>query len=167
MNLKMVNNALDHKIYGGSEFQWACYGSNARYLDFNSQYGTASIVFDTETQNVYEASVYREDANIAYRYIDPNFIEALKKECTLREEDFTCAWDGQKYIDLEVEEDWLEKANAIFNNKHFDTRIQVPIELDDETFLMLAMQAHKRDVTINNMVEIILVELIENTKEKV
>lgn len=167
MNLKMVNIALDHKIVGGSEYQWNCFGPNARYLDFESKYGTASIVFDAETQNVYEATVYREEENIAYRYIDPNFIEALKKEHTLREEDFNVAWDNQRYTDLEVEEDWLEKANAIFNNKYFDTRIQVPLDLDDETFIMLAMQAHKRDVTINKMVEIILVELIENTKEKV
>jgi hypothetical protein len=41
----------------------------------------------------------------------------------------------------------------------------VPIDLDNDTMLKLSMEAHKRDITLNQMIEEILRELIypENT----
>jgi macrodomain Ter protein organizer (MatP/YcbG family) len=66
-----------------------------------------------------------------------------------------------KWIDLEVEEDFLEKAKAMFNGQEFDTRVQVPIDLDDRLMLKLCMQAHERDITLNKMIEILLQETID------
>jgi hypothetical protein len=53
----------------------------------------------------------------------------------------------------------------MFAGETFDTRIQVPVELDNDTLLKLTMEAHKRDITLNKMIEEILRELIypENT----
>jgi macrodomain Ter protein organizer (MatP/YcbG family) len=75
------------------------------------------------------------------------------------------AWDDVKWIDLETKEDFLEKAEAIFNGEDFDKRVQVPIDLEDELMLALCMAAHKRDITLNKMVEEILKELIEKKKQ--
>jgi hypothetical protein len=50
----------------------------------------------------------------------------------------------------------------MFNGEGFDTRIQVPVELDDDTLLKLTMEAHKRDITLNKLIEEILRELIVN-----
>jgi hypothetical protein len=36
----------------------------------------------------------------------------------------------------------------------------VPVELDDDTLLKLTMEAHKRDITLNKLIEEILRELI-------
>ena len=67
------------------------------------------------------------------------------------------AWDNVKWIDLETEEDFLHKAENIFNgHSDFDKRIQVPIELEDDVMLKLCMEAHKRDITLNQMVEQVL-----------
>jgi hypothetical protein len=50
----------------------------------------------------------------------------------------------------------------MFNGESFDDRIQVPVELDDDTLLKLSMEAHKRDITLNKLIEEILRELIVN-----
>jgi hypothetical protein len=53
----------------------------------------------------------------------------------------------------------------MFNGESFDTRISIPVELDDDTLLKLTMEAHKRDITLNKMIEELLRELVypENT----
>lgn len=42
-----------------------------------------------------------------------------------------------------------------------DNRVEVEINLEDHEILQLAMEAHKRDITLNNMIEIILQETID------
>ena len=45
-----------------------------------------------------------------------------------------------------------------------DNRVEVEINLEDHEILALAMEAHKRDITLNNMIEIILQEVIDKHK---
>jgi hypothetical protein len=48
--------------------------------------------------------------------------------------------------------------------KTFDSRIVVPLDSDDDTILKTGMEAHKRDITLNQTVEQLLRNLIaENT----
>ena len=42
-----------------------------------------------------------------------------------------------------------------------DNRVEVEINLEDHEILALAMQAHKRDITLNSMIEIILQEVVD------
>lgn len=165
MTLEKLMKAFDYNIEGGSEHCWNCY-PNSRYIDFSSSktqsYGT--LLHSTVNYTVYEATVYGELANGnvlgPYRWRDPAFIEANSKEYTERNIDENLAWDNQKWIDLEVEEDFLEKASAIFRGEGFDDRIQVPLDIEDDVFLRLALEAHKRDITVNQMVtEILQAEL--------
>ena len=95
-----------------------------------------------------------------YRYINIEYQDAYKQEATNRGIDADQAWDDIKWVDLETEEDFIEKATAMFNGEKFDTRIQVPIDLDNDTMLKLAMEAHKRDITLNKMVEEVLRNVI-------
>ena len=60
-----------------------------------------------------------------------------------------------------MEEDFLEKATAIFSGEEFDTRVKIAFDLDDRSILKLATEAHKRDITLNKMIEIILQEVID------
>jgi hypothetical protein len=85
----------------------------------------------------------------------------MLSEAKQRNVDANQAWDDVKWVDLEVEEDFLEKAVAMFNGEEWDSRIQVPLDLEDDLLLQLAMEAHKRDITLNKMVEIVLQEAIE------
>jgi hypothetical protein len=172
MELGKFIEAFGHRISGGSEFTWQCYGPDARYLDFESEYAHGSVIFDAKTQGVYEAEVSAKedgDDNLPgpYRYFNPDFKSAYLRECNERGIDPDHAWDDVKWTVLEVSEDFFEKANAIFNNLPFDRRIQVPLDLDDDVVLMLALEAHKRDITMNEMVTLILQQAIENHKNHV
>jgi hypothetical protein len=166
MHLSKVNEALNHRITGGSEYQWNCYGYNVRFLDFESEYAHASVLFDTVTQEVYEANITAKNDNDdnlpgPYRWLNPVTKDVYLAECKVRNIDPTNAWDNTHWVDLEVEEDFLIKANAVFNNLPFDKRVTVPLDLDDSTLLQLALEAHKRDITINQMVEIVLKKAID------
>lgn len=164
MHLSKVNEALDHRIVGGSEHQWKCW-DNARFLDYESDYAYASVVFNIRTQEVYVAEVNDKDNKYKpYRWLNPEYKEDYLAEAKERGVNPDVAWDQTKWYDLETREDWLEKAGAIMRGEDFDTRVEVPLDLDDETMMNLFMLAHKKDVTLNKMVEIILQEVIDKQK---
>ena len=52
----------------------------------------------------------------------------------------------------------------MFNGEEFDNRIQVPLDLDDALMMQLFMEAHKRDITLNKMVEEILKKVIAESE---
>ena len=165
MKLSQINEVLGHRITGGSEYQWNCY-PNGRYLDYESDFAHVSILYSTVDQTVYQAevSVKREawdEDKKPYRWLNPDYKDALYKESKKRKIDPDQAWDDVKFIDLEMEEDFLEKATAIFNGEEYDTRVKVEFDLDDSSILKLATEAHKRDITLNKMIEIILQEVID------
>lgn len=163
MKLSEVNIGLDHRINGGSEYGWKCYGTNARSLDYESNYATGSCVFDTTTQEVYEVNVEFSDyaEKRPYRWLNPLFKHVMYEEALYRSVDADQAWDDVKWIDLETEEDFLEKATAIFKGEDFDKRVSVPLDLSkDELFEMMKL-AHDKDITLNKMIEIFLQEAID------
>ena len=165
MKLSQINEVLGHRITGGSEYQWNCY-PDGRYLDYESEYAHVSILYSTVDQTVYQAevSVKREawdEDKKPYRWLNPDYKDALYKESEKRQVDTDIAWDDVKWIDLEMAEDFLEKATAIFNGEEYDTRVKIEFDLDDSSILKLATEAHKRDITLNKMIEIILQEVID------
>ena len=165
MHLSHVNEAFDHKITSGSEHCWACY-PDARYLDYESDFAHVSVLYSTVSQEIYSADVsvkseaWVEDKK-PYRWLNPEYKHLYYAEAEKRNIHPNKAWDDTDWVDLEVEEDFLEKATAIFNGQEFDNRVQVPLDLDDNLILHLAMEAHKRDITLNNMIEIILQEVVD------
>lgn len=160
MYLSKVNVALQHKITGGSEFQWNCW-PNARFLDYESDYAHASIVFNCETQEVYTAEINdKENIYKPYRWMNSLYKQAFVDEAKSKSVDPDQAWDNTKWYDLETSEDWCEKAHAIMHGEGFDTRVQVPLNLEKDELYKLMEMAHERDVTLNKMVEIILEEMI-------
>lgn len=155
MILQQVNELLDYHITSGSEYLWDCF-PNARYMDYESDHAHVSILFSIYTQEVYCAEVNDTNLNYAYRWINPDYKDDMIEEARTKGVDPDIAWDDVKWYDLETEEDFLDKALAIFNGEEFDTRIQVPLELDDDMLLKLCQEAHKRDITLNQLVEDIL-----------
>lgn len=164
MHLSKVNEALDHKIIGGSEHQWNCW-PNARFLDYETDYAYASVVFNTRTQEIYQAEVNdKGNKHKPYRWMNPDYKDQYFDEATLRGVNPNQAWDDTTWYDLETTEDWLEKASAIMRGERFDERVQVPLDLDNDTLFKLMTMAHERDVTLNKMVEIVLQEVIDRKK---
>jgi hypothetical protein len=166
MNLREINNALEHRISGGADYQWSCW-DNARFLDYESEYGYASVVFNTITQEVYEASVeQRKPEAPVYRWTDPKHETARNAEAERKGIKDSVAFDDTEYTDLETDQDFLIKAAAIFKGEEFDRRIEVPIHLTDAEFWQLAVMAHERDITFNEMVSVILREVIERAEDE-
>jgi hypothetical protein len=169
MKLAQINEAMSHQITGGSEYQWQCF-PDARFLDYESEHAHVSILYSTVDQIVYQADasikreVWPDDKRFdkPYRWTNPIFKDAYINESKERNIDPDQAWDDVKWIELETDEDFLEKAKAMFNGDYWDTRIVVPVDLDDDTILKLSMEAHKRDITLNKMVEIVLQEAINH-----
>jgi hypothetical protein len=96
--------------------------------------------------------------------LNPQYKQQYVDEAQSRSVDPEQAWDNTGWTDLEVAEDWLEKASAMFKGDDWDTRIQVPIELDDSELLELMMMAHRADKTFNQFVTGILEQQIEKMK---
>lgn len=162
MHLSKVNEALNHHIIGGSEYQWDCYGPDVRYLDYESDYAHASVLFNILTQEVYEATVTSKDESVRpYRWFNPETKQDYIDECNQRGIDPKNAWDNVDWCDLETVDDFLDKAEAIFHGEEFDSRVQVPIELSDTELLEFMKLAHERDITFNQLVEEALWDAIE------
>lgn len=45
-----------------------------------------------------------------------------------------------------------------------DNRVEIELNLDEHEIYLLAMEAHKRDITLNKMIESILQEVIDRDK---
>jgi hypothetical protein len=171
VTLKQFMETVDYRITEGSDYQWHCFGSEAYCLDsWNGEQDghTISIIFDTRDQTVYQVMAYDYAHNRAYRMTNPNFKGAFDAECENRDV-LDMAWEDDsgepiKYVDLEVEEDFLEKAKAIINQEDYDTRVQVPVEFSDEELLTYMKMAHERDMTFNQFVEEALKAAIDEFK---
>lgn len=171
ITLKQFMEACDYRITEGSDYQWQCFGPNAYRLDSwnGDQDGhTLSIVFDTQTQEVYQAEAFDYSRERAYRITNPDYKFAHDDECQTRDvEDI--AWerdDGSpvEFVELDVEEDFLDKARAIVNDEDYDTRVQVPVDFTDEELLTYMKMAHERDMTFNEFVEMALRAAIDEIK---
>ena len=169
ITLKDFMEISGYRITEGSDYCWSCYGTKAYTLDsWNGIHDAGghnmSVTFDTETQEVYEITVCTYGPDRAYRYINPDYVDAYKKEEKNLIGDRSEAWDDVRWIDLEVPEDFLEKARAIFAGEEYDDRVQMPLALDREDMFDLMMKAHEQDVTLNEMVESLLLDVLEIDK---
>lgn len=173
ITLKDFMESVDYRITEGSDYQWQCFGPNAYSLDSwnGDQEGhTVSIIFDTKDQTVYQVMAYDYARKRAYRMTNPDFKDDFDAECQDRDI-LDMAWEDDegnpiKYVDLEVEDDFLEKVHAIVNDEDYDTRVQIPVEFSDEELFRYMKMAHERDMTFNEFVEEALRSMIEEYKIK-
>jgi hypothetical protein len=167
ITIKDFMEVVDYRITEGSQYMWKCYGSDAYRLDsWNGDHDghSVSIVFDTKTQEFYEVSVYDYKNQRAYRLINPNYKFAHDDEASSRGVDLNQAWDDVNYTDLDIAEDFLEKAEAIVNGQPYDERVMIELDLPENLMLKLYELAHKQDITLNQLVENIIKFEIENRK---
>jgi len=165
ITLKQFMETVNYRITEGSDYQWDCYGPDAYCLDSwnGDQDGhSLTIIFDTRTQEVYEVQAHDYLNQRAYRYFNPDFKDNHDREASERGIDKNEAWDDLRYIDLDIDEDWLEKSRAIVAEEDYDTRVQVPVEFSDEELLTYMKLAHERDITFNQLVEEALRAAIDN-----
>ena len=164
--MKEFMELVDYKITEGSDYGWRCFGPNSYQLSsWNGIHGTggwsANIVFSTKkSQKVYCVEVCDYTNNRAYRMINPDYVKKHNKESKDRGELGNQAWDGINYVDLDVDDDFMQKCLAIRAGEEYDTRVLVPVDFTDEDLLKYMKMAHERDITFNEFVIQALTEAI-------
>ena len=101
-----------------------------------------NIVFaPRDNQRVYCVEVCDYANDRAYRIHDPE----LKVDAE--------AWDDVNFTELESDDDFIQKAQAIIAGEEYDTRVSVPLDLPKDGMFELMRLAHERDMTLNELVE--------------
>jgi hypothetical protein len=96
--------------------------------------------------------------------INPKNQEKHRKEAEDRGINLNEAWDCVEYIDLGVDDDFIQKCLAIREGEDYDTRVQVEVDFSDEDLLKYMKMAHDRDMTFNEFVEEALRTVLEEVK---
>ena len=158
ISMKEWMELVDYRITEGSDYGWECYGPHAYQLDsWNGLHDDGGfsfcILFDTITQTVFEVQVHDYTNQRAYRMINPDYAKKHKKECKRKGINLNEAWDDVNYVDLDVEDDFIQKCLAIKSGEDYDTRVMMPIDFSDAELLQYMKLAHDRDMTFNQFVE--------------
>ena len=96
--------------------------------------------------------------------INPDYIKKQGKEAKARDVNPNEAWSEVDYVDLEVDDDFIQKCLAIKAGEYYSTDITVPIELDNDSILQAALAAHERGITLNAYINMALADLVEKVK---
>lgn len=161
ITLKEWMEVVEYRVTEGSNYMWDCYGPDSYSLDsWDGDHDGSSftIIFDTKTQVVYEVQSHDYRNQRAYRLCNPDTQLVMEIEAGNRGINKKQAWDEVDYVDLESDDDWIQKALAIASGEEYDTRVTIPIELDDDVLLKLMKMAHERDLTFNEFLEGVLRE---------
>jgi len=166
ITMKEFMELIDYRITEGSEYTWSCYGDNAYQLSsWNGIHGkggwSLNIVFSTKSQKVYQVEVCDYTNDRAYRMIHPDKIEKFEKEAKNRDSDPYEAWDNINFIDLGVDDDFIQKALAIVAGEEYDTGVMVELDLPDDLLLKAALNAHKQNITLNDYINQALASMVE------
>ena len=159
---------IEYRITEGSEFTWQCFGNDAYRLDHwsgeSQDSPSFSITFDRGDQTVYQMEAHDYVNNRAYRWTAPSWQKAYNGEAEQRGVRSLEAWDEVDYVELDVLDDFFEKAQAIYRGEDYDTRVSIPVDFTDEELLKYMTMAHERDMTFNQFVEEALRHAIEEAK---
>ena len=144
---------IGYDVEEGSKFLWDCYGKFAYTFDWDGGVkGSASIIFDLRDQRVYEVQLFDDKRERQYRMINPDFKVDYINECKKLQIDPIVAFDDSEFVDLESNDDFLEKLSAVVNGWDYDDRITIPLDIPDDELLVLMKMAHERDLTFNEFV---------------
>jgi hypothetical protein len=101
----------------------------------------------------------------AYRMINPDYVKKHNKEAKSRDILGDQAWDDVDYVDLEVDDDFIQKCLAIKAGEEYSTDVSIPLNLTDDELLVFMKAAHEADMTFNQYVNQALTVMIEKYKD--
>lgn len=170
ITLKEWLEIVDYKITEGGDYGWQCYGPNSFCLDsWNGVHGKGgysfSIVFSTKTQKIYEVSVCDYTNNRAYRMIAEDKRKKHSKEAKTLGVNLNQAWDDVDYVDLEVDDDFIQKCLAIKSGEDYDTNVSVPLGLPDDLLMFAFKCAHAENMTFNDWMNKMLKTFIDKVEQ--
>lgn len=148
--------AAHFQITGGAPYQWHSFGPHARFLDFDSAEFDVefSIIFDSTHQEVFQASLYLNGS--AYRWTNPEHLQAYKAEAYSRDIDPRVAYDDKHFTDCDVFEDFLKKVQDSFNSGQCDDTVLIPLDLTpeaQETFAQLPEGTDLQEFVLDSLMK--------------
>jgi len=144
-HLEVVNQ---QDVYGKTAISLEVYGLNSSRL---------LCVYDIVSQEVLE--IMAEDHFAGRTYLWQ--VEDVKSHELNRFRNVKLG----NIVELETEEDILEKSEAIFNGVPYDNRIVIPLNITDAEFVTYAKAAHQLDITLNQFFEKAISSMIDKLKE--
>jgi hypothetical protein len=118
------------------------------HWDYSQTGRSMEIIFDPSIDDIeFQVQVvhlHDFKNNKAYRIKQHHFNEHVQ------------AWDGVNYIDLQTDEDMLEKMICAYNYQEYDDRISIPLDMPDDALFQLMKEAHEKDITLNEYLAEIL-----------
>jgi hypothetical protein len=166
MKLEQILEVTNYAVSGGGEYLWQCY-PDAHIMDFDFENATVGVVFSTKNQEVYEVSACtNEDTRYMYRWLNPDFKEAMFKESDSRGIDQVYAMDEIKWMDTDTESDILEKLSALVNNEPVDPTVEIKIDFSDDELLRCMIKAHEMDMTFNDFCNLALAEFVKSYEKE-
>jgi len=168
ITMKEFMELVDYRITEGSKYGWECYGPNAYMLDsWNGEQDGYSftIIFDTKNHTVYEVQAHDYVHNRAYRMFNEDFLKKMKKEAKRRNVSKKEAWDDIEYVDLAVDDDFIQKSLAIKAGEDYDTDVLIPLDLPDDLLLLAFKQAHIENMTFNDWINKMLRDFVDKVEK--
>ena len=168
ITLKEFMEVVDYRITEGSDFTWHCFGDETKPYTLSAWNGehdgwSFNITFDTGNQTVYIVEVCDYKHQRAYRIINPLYVDKYREYGKVHYEEYIDnAWDGVDYVDLESDDDWIQKSLAIKAGEDYDTRVSIPLDIPEDELMILFRAAHERDMTFNQFVEEALKAALED-----
>lgn len=159
ITIKEFMEVIDYRVTEGNDYCWSCFGKDAEPYNLSSwnqehDGWSFNIVFDLRDQEVYMVEACDYKRNRAYRLINPDWQKDYKDYAKIHNEGYEDqAWDDVNYVDLESDDDWIQKASAIKVGEDYDTRVSIPLDLPEDEVFALMKAAHERDITFNQLVE--------------
>jgi len=166
MNIKDLLERVDYCFTSGGKYQWNCYGDDAYFLDFKNVQGKAcggAVV--NSIGEVLETHVEVAGEPLCYQWFDKAYREDYLEEARRKNVNPSIAWDSVEFTNLEVEEDFLEKFDAIVHCKEFDRSILIPLNLPDDELLVIFKLAHEAKMTFNDYVIQLLTQEMDRMKD--
>lgn len=126
----------------------------------SNQYTTTFIGLDWDLETVYlfgqenfvlYLNLYDESTNTRYVMFSDDYQPTEAEYLPT---------DDERVVELELEEDFIEKYTAIVAGDWYDPRILIPVDFTDEEFIMIATAAHVKDMTLNEFIEYSLTEFM-------
>jgi hypothetical protein len=142
MKIQDVSLAAGHRVCGGSEYQWQCW-PDAQFMDFTDIDGqeVAGCTYSREDQTVYSAEVhlYEDDEkdSVSYRWLNPDWKQAMLDEAERRNVNSTVAYDGVTFTDIEDETEFLDLMSRIVHH----TYVHAKKIVKDETIIGMSPQS--------------------------
>lgn len=102
MKLIDIINACEGRVCGGDNYLWHSWGDNARFMEFADVDGMefCTVVFDTKTYDVYDICLFVPGTDQCFKWINPEFRDALFQEAKVRNVDPFVAWDDVYFAEL-------------------------------------------------------------------